>query len=46
MQIIISRVHTDVQINNKHVVAVVCIDDIVAAVFSCNHHVDEQKQSC
>ena len=45
-QIIVDRVHTDVWVSSKHIVAVVCIaDDIAAVIFSCSHCVDEQKQS-
>ena len=43
MQIIIDRIHMCIQINNKHVVIIICVDNIFAAIVSCSHHVNEQK---
>ena len=41
MKIIRNRIHVIIQINDKHVVAVVY--NIAAIVSSCKHCVDEQK---
>ena len=44
--VIVDRIHTDVWVSSRHVIVIVWIDDIAAAVSSCSHCVDEQKQSC
>ena len=39
MRVIISKIHTDVQINSK------CVVTVAIAVVIQSHHVSEQKQS-